>query len=164
RDALVHRVLLLPRRGLHLLEAGADDHLDVLAAQAAGGAAAVHGGVAAAQHDHPPADGLDVAEGDRGQPVDADVDVGRRLLPAGNVEIPSARCAGADEYRVVALFEQPLQAVDALAEPQLDAELGDVADFLVDHLFGQTEAGDLRADHAAALGLLVVADQLVAEG
>ena len=51
RDALVHRVLLLPGRRLHLLEAGADDDLDVLAAEAARGAAAVHRGVAAAEHD-----------------------------------------------------------------------------------------------------------------
>ena len=80
RDVLVHRVFLLPGRRLHLLEAGADDHLDVLAAQAARGAAAVHGGVAAAQHDHPLADLVDVAERDAGQPVDADMDVGRGFL------------------------------------------------------------------------------------
>src|SRR2546430_16828934 len=51
RDVLVDRVFLLPRRGLHLLEAGAHDHLDVLAAEPARGAAAVHRGVAAAEHD-----------------------------------------------------------------------------------------------------------------
>ena len=33
RDAFVRRVLLLPRRRLHLVEAGAHDHLHVLAAQ-----------------------------------------------------------------------------------------------------------------------------------
>jgi hypothetical protein len=35
RDVLVHGVLLLPGRRLHLLKAGADDHLDVLAAEPA---------------------------------------------------------------------------------------------------------------------------------
>ena len=80
RDALVHRVLLLPGRRLHLLEAGAHDDLHVLAAEAARGAAAIHRGVAAAEHDHAPADLVDVAEGDARQPVDADMDVGRGLL------------------------------------------------------------------------------------
>src|SRR3546814_4530083 len=42
RDAFVHRVLLLPRAGLHLVEAGAHQHLDVAAAKPARGAAAVH--------------------------------------------------------------------------------------------------------------------------
>src|SRR5690349_9245351 len=65
RDVLVHRVFLLPGRRLHLFEAGADDHLHVVAAEPARGAAAVHGGVAAAEHDHPLADLVDVAERDR---------------------------------------------------------------------------------------------------
>ena len=41
-----------------------------------------------------------------GQPVDADMDVGGRFLPAGNVEIAAARRAGADEDRVEILGEQ----------------------------------------------------------
>ena len=123
RDVLVHRVFLLPGRGLHLLEAGADDDLHVLAAQPARGAAAIHRGVAAAQHDHALADLVDVAERDRGQPVDADMDVGGRFLAARDVEVAAARRAGADEDRVVALGQQRLQAVDALAEPHLDAEV-----------------------------------------
>ena len=65
RDVLVHGVLLFPGRRLHLLEAGAHDHLDVLAAEAARGAAAVHRGVAAAEHDDALADLGDVAERDR---------------------------------------------------------------------------------------------------
>ena len=51
RDALVPRVFLLPRRRLHLVEAGAHDDLHVLAAEAPRAAAAVHRGVAAAEHD-----------------------------------------------------------------------------------------------------------------
>ena len=65
RDVLVHGVLLFPGGRLHLLEAGAHDDLHVLAAEAARGAAAVHGGVAAAEHDDALADLGDVAEGDR---------------------------------------------------------------------------------------------------
>ena len=126
RDVLVHGVLLLPGRRLHLLEAGAHDDLDVLAAQAARGAAAIHGGVAAAQHDHALADLVDVAERHRGQPVDADMDVGRGLVPAGDRQVAPARRAAADEDRVVVVVQQRLQAVDALAEPHLHAEVGDV--------------------------------------
>ena len=140
RDALVHGVLLLPRRRLHLLEAGAHDDLDVLAAEAARGAAAVHGGVAAAEHDDALADLVDVAERDVGQPVDADMDVGGGFLAAGNVEIAAARRAGADEHGVVAFGEQGLQAVDIAAGDEVDAEIEDVAALLVDHRFGQAEA------------------------
>ncbi len=105
RDVLVHGVFLLPGRRLHFLEAGADDHLDVLAAQSARGATAVHGGVAAAQHDDPLADLADVAERDVGQPVDADVDIGLGFLAAGNVELAPARRARAHEHRVVPLAQ-----------------------------------------------------------
>ena len=105
----------------------AHDDLHVLAAQAARGAAAIHRRVAAAQHDHALADLVDVAERDARQPVDADMDVGRGFLAAGNVEVAAARRAAADEDRVVAFGEQRLQAVDALAEPQLDAQVEDVA-------------------------------------
>ena len=76
RDVLVHRVLLFPGRRLHLLEAGAHDDLHVLAAEPARGAAAIHRGVAAAEHDDALADLGDMAERDAGQPVDADMDVG----------------------------------------------------------------------------------------
>src|SRR5205085_3308686 len=51
RDALVHRVLFFPGRGLHFLEAAAHDYRDFLAAEAARGAAAIHRRVAAAEHD-----------------------------------------------------------------------------------------------------------------
>ena len=88
----------------------------------------------------------------------------RGLLAARQVEVAAARRAGAHEDRVVALGQQGLQAVDPLAEPQLDAEAGDVADLLVDHLFGQAEARDLAADHAAGLGVAVEDGDLVAEG
>ena len=105
RDVLVHRVFLLPRRRLHLLEAGSDDDLDVLAAKSAGGAAAVHGGVAATQNDHPPTDLLDVTEGDAGEPVDADVNVGGGLFAAWDLEVSPTRRAGTDEDGVV-VFRQ----------------------------------------------------------
>ena len=122
----MHGVLLFPGRRLHLLEAGAHDHLDVLAAEAARGAAAVHGGIAAAEHDHALADLVDVAERDGREPVDADVDVRGRFLAAGNFEVAAARRAGADEDRVPVLGQQRLEAVDARAAAELDAEIEDV--------------------------------------
>ena len=76
----------------------------------------------------------------RRQPVDADMDVGRGFLAAGDVEVAAARRAGADEDRVVAFGQQRLQAVDPLAQAHLEAEVGDVADLLVDDRFGQAEA------------------------
>ena len=99
----------------------------------------------------------------RRQPVDADVDVLRRFLAAGDVEVAPARRAGADEHRVAAFGEQRLQAVDALAAAELDAEVEDVAALLVDHLLGQAEFRDLRAHHAAGLRVAVEHDAFVAE-
>ena len=63
-DALVLRILLFPRRRLHLVEARAHDHLDVVAAESPRRAAAVHRRIAAAQDDHALADRVGVAEGD----------------------------------------------------------------------------------------------------
>ena len=163
RDALVHGVFLFPRRRLHLLEARAHHHVDLLAAEPARRAAAVHGGVAAAEHDHALADLGGVAERHRVQPVDADVDVLGRFLAAGNVEVAPARRAGADEHRVPAFGQQRLQAVDAGAAAELDAEIEDVAAFLVDHAVGQTEFRNLRADHAAGFGIAVEHDAMVTE-
>ena len=110
RDALVRRVFLLPRRGLHLLEAAAHDDGDLLAAEAARRAAAIHRGVAAAEHDDAAADLVDMAERDARQPVDADMDVRRGLLAAGDLEVAPARRAAADEDRVPILGEQRLEA------------------------------------------------------
>src|SRR3954471_10761974 len=56
RNALVHGVFLFPRRRLHLFEAGAHDNIDLSAAEAARRAAAVHRGIAAAEHDYALAD------------------------------------------------------------------------------------------------------------
>ena len=162
RNVLVHGVLLFPGGRLHLLEAGAHDDFDVLAAEPARGAAAIHGGVAAAEHDDALADLVDVAERDAGEPVDADMDVLGRFLAAGNVEVAAARRAAADEDRVKVFGEQRLHAVDALAADEFDAEIEDVAAFLVDHAFRQAEFRNLRAHHAAGLRVLIEHDAFVA--
>src|SRR5688572_9798622 len=70
RNAFVRGVFLLPRAGLHLVEARPHYDFYILAADAPRGAAAVHRGVAAAEDDDALSDLGGVAEGDRGQPVD----------------------------------------------------------------------------------------------
>src|SRR5207237_5411442 len=62
RDAFVHRVLFLPSRGFHLLEAAAHDDGDLLAAESARRTAAIHRRVAAAEHDNAATDFVDMAE------------------------------------------------------------------------------------------------------
>ena len=137
--------------------------LHVLAAEPARGAAAIHRGVAAAEHDDALADLVDVAERDAGQPVDADMDVLGRFLAAGDLEIAAARRAAADEDRIEIFGQQRLQAVDALAADELDAEVEDVAAFLVDHAFRQAEFRNLGAHHAAGQRVLIEHDALVAQ-
>jgi hypothetical protein len=163
RDILVHGVLLFPGGRLHLLEAGAHDNLHVLAAEAARRTAAIHRGVAAAEHDDALADRGGVAERHRRKPVDADVDVLRRFLAAGDLELAAARRAGADEHRVVAFGEQRFQAVDAFAADEPDAHVEDVVALLVDDAVGQAEFWNLRAHHAAGLRILIEHGQVVAE-
>ena len=163
RNVLVEGVFLLPGAGLHLLEAGTHDHLDVFAAEAARGAAAVHRGVAAAEHDDALADLADMLERDRGQPFDADVNIGGGFLAAGNFELAAARRAGADKHRVVVFGEQLLQAVDAVAALELDAEVEDVVGFLVDHRIRQPEFRNLRPHHAAGLGVGIEHGAVVTE-
>ena len=124
-------------------------HLDIAGAEPQRGAAAIHRGIADADDQHPLADTLDVIEGHRLQPVDADVDVGRRRFAAGQLEILAARRAAADEHRVVALIQQRTHALDALTQPQIDAHVDDVADLLIQHLVGEPERGDVRAHQAA---------------
>src|SRR5580700_10501201 len=102
----MRRVLFFPGRGLHLLEAAAHDDGHFLAAEAARGAAAIHRRIAAAEHDDPAADLVDMAERNARQPVDADMDVGGSFLPAGDLELAAARRARADEDRVPAFGEQ----------------------------------------------------------
>jgi len=91
------------------------------------------------------------------------MDVRRRFLAAGNVEIAAPRRARADEDRIPAFRQQRLEAVDAPAAVKFDAEVEDIVAFLVDDRFRQTEARNLRADHAAGLGVLVEHHAVIAE-
>src|SRR6266571_1391664 len=90
------------------------------------------------------------------------MDVLGGFLAAGNVEIAAARCAAADEDRVIILGEQSFQAVDAFAADKFDAEIEDVLAFLVEHGFRQAEFRNLRAHHTAGLRILIHDDAVVA--
>src|SRR5262249_17707077 len=115
RDALVHRVLFLPSRCLHLLEAAADDDCHLLATEPARRSTAIHRRVAAAEHDDTAPDLVDMAEGDAGQPVDADMDMAGRFASTRNVEIAAARRAAPDKDRIPFVTQQRLQATDKFA-------------------------------------------------
>ena len=130
-----------------------------------GAAAVVHRRVAAAEHDDALSDLRDVAERDRRQPVDADVDVRGGFRAPGNRQVASARRAGADEDGVPFLAEQRLQRFDARIAAELDAEPQHVAGLLVDHFLGQAELVESgEPDHAAGVRLRAVEHHdLVAE-
>src|SRR5205823_269953 len=155
RNALVLGILDLPRRGLHHAPRRAHRNFDVHAAEPETRAATVHGGVAAANDDDALADRVHVLEGDGGEPVDADLDVGRRFLAAGNVEVLALGGAGADEDGIEAFLEQLLEALDLVTEARFDAEVEDALDLLVEHANRQAEGGDVGAHQPAALGVLL---------
>ena len=162
RNALVLSIVLLPRRSLHFIEPAAHDNFHVLAAKPAGGPAAIHRGIAATQYDNPAANFLDMAKGYRRQPVNAEMDIGRRFLATGDDQVPPARRTRADEHRVIPIIEQRFQAVHGGIIPGLNPQRLNIADFLVDHAFRQAEFGDLTEDHAAATGKAIEYRNIVA--
>ena len=114
RNILAHGVFLFPRRGLHFLKAGAHDDLDALATEAAGGAAAIHGGVAAAKHDHALADVVmwpNETEDSQSMPM---WKLAAASFAAWNIQVAAARRASADEHGVPVLVQHLFQGVDAL--------------------------------------------------
>ena len=115
-DAFFFGVVELPGRGFEVAAGAAGHHFNVLTAEAARGTAAVHGGVADADDEDLFADGIEVAEGDGAEPVDADVDsVG--IVTAGKFEVFAAGRTAAYKDGVEALivlmwFKQSAQTVD----------------------------------------------------
>ena len=154
-NALMLRIFLLPGRGLHLIKATAHNHFHIGAAQAPCRAAAVHRGVATAQHNHPLADAGDMPKRHRSQPVDTDVDVFTDLLATRQLQVAAARRAAANKHRVISLGQQALHRLNALAAFELHPQVQDVAGFLIDHRLGQAKARDLRAYETARLGFAI---------
>src|SRR5262252_9078484 len=164
RDVFVHRVLFLPGRGFHLVKTAAHDDRDLFAAEPARGTAAIHRGIAAPEHDDAAADFVDMTKRDAGQPVDADMDVIRRLRAAGDVEIAPARRAATDEDCIPVVAQQRLEAADEFPEMGLHSHVEDQIDLLVSYRFRQAKARDLRPHHAAALCVAVEQHAVIAEG
>ena len=152
-NTLVHRIFLLPCARLHFVEARTHDHLHFFAAEPARGTAAVHRGIAAAKDEYALADLRHVPEINAGEPVEADMNLRRGFLAAGQVQIAATRRAAADEHRVVALGQQILHRFDAAVTDEFDAQIEDVAGFLVDHFLRQAEPRHLGTHEAAWFGI-----------
>src|SRR5690606_20624921 len=154
RNALALSVLDLPLQRLHILARRADRYRHLPGTEAKSRAAAVHGGVTATDHHDAATDTLYVLEGDRGQELDADVNIGGAFLTARDVEILPLRGSGPDEHCVEALVEDRLEARHLVTEARLDAEIEDTVHFLVEHVRGQAESGNVRAHEPTALLIL----------
>ncbi len=74
------------------------------------------------------------------------------LLAARETELLALRRAAADEDRVEpAAVEEFLEALDAVAEPEIDAHVDDVADLIGDDRFRQAKRRDVRQHQSARL-------------
>ena len=71
--------------------------------------------------------------------------------------------ARSDKDRVPAFGKERLEAVDAVTTAKFDTHAEDVTAFLIDDRFGEPKARNLRADHAAGLGVLIEQDALIAK-
>jgi len=161
-DIFMDSVFFLPRGGLHIGEGAAHQHLDIVATQAT---AAVHGGVAATQHNHLLANALGVLESHAAQPVDANMDMLRTLLAAREVfQVATAGRARTDKNGVIVLLKQALQAVNIGIKTGDGPHPQDVTHLFVQHFLRQPERGNLAA-HKTATGFLGIKNvQFITEG
>ena len=60
----------------------------------------------------------------------------RRLLATGNIQVAAARRPGANEDCVITFHQQFLEGFDPPAAPEFDAETENVADLFIDYAFG----------------------------
>ncbi len=114
-DAFLLGILELPFGGLEEAARLARHHLYLPGAEPQAGAAAVHRGVADTDDEDALADPVDVAEGHRLQPIDADMDVGAAASARPvSLEVLAFGRPGADEHRIeAAAREQLAHAGDA---------------------------------------------------
>ena len=148
----IRGVLEFPGGCLEELPRLARHDLDVFRPEPQRCSAAIHGGVADSDHEHVLADGIDVLEGDGLQPVDADVDV-FGVIASGQLEFLAAGRSAAHENGVEALVQEVFHALDAVVEPDIDADVEDVADLFVQHGRGQAKGRDVVAHQASRHGL-----------
>ncbi len=163
-DVLFFGVLQLPVGRLEVPAGLAGHDLDVLCAKAQRRSAAIHRRIADPDDQHALADLLDMFEGDRLQPVDADVYT-VAVVASGDLEILAPRRARADEDGIeLAAVEQLLHAFDAMIQLQVDAHVGDVADLFVENFGREPETRDV-GPHQPARGIERLEDRdVVTEG
>ena len=74
-----------------------------------------------------------MAERDRGQPVNADVNVGRAFLPSGDLQVFPFRCAAADKYRVVIFSENFFKARNVFIKMSMDPQVENIIYLFIQH-------------------------------
>jgi hypothetical protein len=137
----------------HLVARSAVQHAHPLRAEAEGGAGAVHGGVASADHDH-------VGTERRGGALGASLeepDPRDRVLLSLAAETDRPGRSDRQQHGIV-LLPQPGEGevpAPALVHPELGSEGADHVDLRVERVLGQPERRDPVAEHAARLGLAV---------
>ena len=90
-----------------------------------------------------------MVKGNRLQPADTDVDVLTAFLASWQAEFFAFGCAGTDKDGVVTLLQQGLHAFHRMIQKQINAHVGDVGNFLIEHFLRQTERGYVRAHQTA---------------
>ncbi len=149
-DALLLSLADLVRARRHVVAAFQAGHVHLLGAQPPGGAGAVEGHVAAAQHDHPFADSHLVAQVHSAQEVGAHQDaltVGPR--DAQLLSFVGAHC---NHDRLVALLEERVQRFHPGPGHDNHSHSFDLADLALDHVPRQPVFGDAVAEHASGGG------------
>ena len=151
-DALFPGLVDLQLLSGHLRLGAAVDHVDLLGPQADGGAAGVHGGVAAADNGHLVANVRPLSQGHPLEEVDAPQDPVQVLSRAADGHAGPG--ADGHHHGVVAALKFLEGGVhpDAEVVLHLHTQGGDLVDLLVQHLLGQAVLGDAVAEHAAHLG------------
>ena len=124
------------------------DDLDVLRAEPQRAATAVHRRVADADDQHALADGVDVPERDRAEPIDADVNAIAHVA-AGQHQVLALRRATADEHGAKTLVEQRSHARHGRIRLDLYAEPRDITDLFVEHFGRQAKRRYVRAHEPA---------------
>ena len=149
-DALFVALFDFFRVGRHLLDGAPVDDKRLLGAGAQGGAHAVHGHVAAADHRHPVAQMDAVAQVDLAQKVDPGKDP--LIILALDAQPLALLGADADEKGLVALIAQ-LADGEILADfhpgLELHAQVLDDLNLRLDDIAGQPVGGNPHAEHAA---------------
>src|SRR6185295_7662003 len=150
-DVLFLGILQLPLRRLEEAARLARHDFHALRAEPERRATAVHRRVADADDKHALADRFDVAEGHRFEPGDTDVDaIG--VVTARQHQLLAFRRTRSDEHRIeLSRGEKCPHAVDAVAEPEINAHANNLVDLIVEHFGWQAEGRNIGAHQAARL-------------